>query len=160
MYCHVCHTLTCMSMTYSSFHWHACYMPLNTFPLPPAPCFLSEGKLPPLAPFCDKKQNLMKCPAYVMFYYDIWHCWCGVWIDHSITYQAFFPLGLLLLLETHSASGHAISSCWDRQAGCRDQMRKRFPGQYKKGRERQTVHRKHGGRTQNRSQHRWEHWPC
>lgn len=89
-HCRVCHTLTCMSMTYSSFHWHARYMPLNTFPLPPAPCLLSGGKLPPPAPFGDNKQNLMKCPAYVMFYYDTWHCWYGVWIDHSITYQGFF----------------------------------------------------------------------
>lgn len=84
----------------------------------------------------------------------LWHMTLLVWCpDRSQHYISgfFFSLGPLLFLETHSASGHAISSCWERQARCRGRMRKRFPGQYKKGRERQTVHRKHGGRTRNRS---------
>ena len=50
--------------------------------LPPA-SFLGAN-YPPLAPFGDKKQNLMKCPAYMMFYYDTYNCCCGVWINHRL----------------------------------------------------------------------------
>lgn len=57
-HCCVCHTLPCMSMTYTSFHWHASHVPPNkyfsapAYPLPP----LGAHFLPP-APLDDKKQD-------------------------------------------------------------------------------------------------------
>lgn len=68
-HCHVGHTSTHVSMTNCSFHWHACYMPLNTFPLPPASHLLSEGTLPPPAPFGDKKQKNVSSLCDVL----LWH---------------------------------------------------------------------------------------
>lgn len=155
--CHCCvhHTPTCMSMTCPSFHWHACHMPLNTFLLPPTPCLL-WGHITSPRPLWWQGAELDGCPAHMVFYQTPAAVSALIMAQHS----GFLPPRSLLLLKIHSVSGHAISRCWDRQAGYRDQMRKWFPGQYKKGRERQTVHRKHGRRTRSRSQHGWEHWPC
>lgn len=86
--CHVCHTLTSMSMTYSLFHWHARYMPLNTFLLPSAS--LLGANYPPCPLFGDKNQKLMKMFGFNMTH-DSSGAVSGLIMAQHIRFIFFFP---------------------------------------------------------------------
>lgn len=73
-------------------------------------CLPSWGKLPPLSPLGDKNQNLMKTFGFNMTH-DSSGVVSGLITAKHIRFDFFFPLGPLLLVVTHSALGHAISSC-------------------------------------------------
>lgn len=146
-----------MSMTYTSFHWHACHMPLNKYLSTPS------YALPPLgahyfslAPLDDKKWNLMGVQhtwyfiRHLLQYLDwSWHNIAGFcpWDPCSCWRYTLLQVTLFPVVEIDKL-GTEIRWESDFQANTRKERRGKL------------CTEKHGRRTWSRSQHGWEHWPC